>query len=315
VYEKTADLEAFTGDPPAAVKTAGHALAIFKTLADSAPTDVVARRSLAISHLKLGDISGNPSFPNAGDAQGALRSYRSAAAILESLHAENSADAATRRYLGMIYERIGTMLTDMEDFPGALASFRTSLQIRGALAREQRASMEAQRDLGVAHEKIGMVLRRRGEHAAALESAAASLTIFEQLAAADPVSPYAARSVSISLEHYADLLSEAGQTTQAIPVYERIVKIRNRLVTTSPGNVQHPPDLARAESKLGDAHIKLADETRSPAVANQHRRAAHSAYERSLRVWADIRRAGNLKSDDAEQVKQVEEKLRSDPRS
>ena len=100
IYEKIGDLENGSGNVAAAVKSVETSLALFKELAAANPTDVKAQESLAISHVKVGDFLGNSNFPNVGDLSGALESYQSSSALLQSLYAaEQILKCDTRRCL------------------------------------------------------------------------------------------------------------------------------------------------------------------------------------------------------------------------
>jgi hypothetical protein len=109
VLEKTADVLAETNRVPEAVESARRSLAIFREIADANPTDFAAEISVPISHLKLGDILGNPNFVNAGDEAGALENYRAALEIFESLQISDPANAKVRRFIGVMHERMGAM--------------------------------------------------------------------------------------------------------------------------------------------------------------------------------------------------------------
>lgn len=112
--EKLADVQAATGDISAAVPTARRSLAAFAANAAAAPEDARAQRALAISYLKVGDVSGNPNFVNAGNPVAALQSYQSALTIATSLHDGAPEDTDIERLLGVIHERLGTMLLSQE---------------------------------------------------------------------------------------------------------------------------------------------------------------------------------------------------------
>ena len=207
ISEKMCDVQAATGDINGAVESQRRSLSIFKTIADAAPAaDVAARQSLAISHVKLGDVLGNANFTNAGDAAGAMQSYLASAGILESLHAADPANPKTRRLLGLIYERLGTMLEAAGKLDEALETYRKSSAIREPLAADFPTDTDAVRDAAIAHEKIGDVMTARGELQEALESRRKSLEIFQGLVDADPKNAQARLSLAISHLHLGEVL-------------------------------------------------------------------------------------------------------------
>ena len=209
--EKMSEVQSVSGDIAAAVETARSSLRAFREIAEAKRGDAAARRSLAISYLKFGDVLGNPNFANAGDTAGALRNYHSAREILESLLRGAPDDFGLQRLTGVIHERLGTVLLRQGDIAGAQASYETSQRIRQELADRRPDNVEVVRDTAIAHEKIGDVLTRSGQLAAALESRRRSLAIFQRLAEADPQNVQAQQSLAISHMHLGDLLGHPDE--------------------------------------------------------------------------------------------------------
>ncbi|MGI8482243.1 MAG: protein kinase domain-containing protein, partial [Chthoniobacterales bacterium] len=232
IHEKMADGLAASGDTGSALEQARASLAIREKLATDAPNDVEARQALAVSHLKTGDIRGNPNFKNAGDRSGAMQSYRDSLGILQALSATAPSNARTRRLLALIYERIGTMFQDEKVFDQASDSFRKSLSIRESLASDSPNDTDAVRDAAIAHEKIGNVAAATGQLDSALESRAKSLQILQHLVEADPKNAQAQQSLAISHLHMGDLLGGAdtpnlGRSTEALEHYQTAISLLN----------------------------------------------------------------------------------------
>jgi non-specific serine/threonine protein kinase/serine/threonine-protein kinase len=224
ISEKMSDAQSATGDTAGAVESQRRSLSIFKAIADAAPADAEARRSLAISYVKLGDVLGNSNFNNSGDVAGAMQSYRSSAEILETLYAADSANAKTRRLLGLIYERLGTMLEAAGKADEALDAYRKSRAIREPLAADFPTDTDAIRDAAIAHEKIGHVMTARGELQEALESRRKSLKIFQSLVDADPQNAQARQSLAISYLHLGEVFGNPdapnlGRPAEALKYY------------------------------------------------------------------------------------------------
>ncbi|HZH90130.1 MAG TPA: serine/threonine-protein kinase [Pyrinomonadaceae bacterium] len=230
VSEKMCDAQAATGDIAGAVESQRRSLSIFKAIADAAPSNVEARQSLAISYVKLGDVLGNANFNNSGDAAGALRSYRASADILESLHAADPVNPKTRRLLGLIYERLGTMLEAGGKLDEALETYLKSRAIREPLAADFPTDTDAVRDAAIAHEKIGHVMTARGQPREALESRRKSLEIFQRLVDADPKNAQARQSLAISYLHLGEVYGNAdapnlGRPAEALKYYRLALDI------------------------------------------------------------------------------------------
>jgi len=162
--------------------------------------------ALSESYCRLGDLLGNPNFTNAGNAAGALRSYRTAIQILGSVSGAEPADVEVRRLLSVLDERVGTMLESQGEIVAARESYAESQRIREQLAAAHPDNADLLRDVAVAHEKMGNVLTSLGDLASALGHRRTSLGIFQRLAEADARNVQAQRSLAISHIHLGDLL-------------------------------------------------------------------------------------------------------------
>jgi non-specific serine/threonine protein kinase/serine/threonine-protein kinase len=266
VHEKISDLQDGSGEVAEAVQSSQRSLALFKALADAEPADAKAQQSLAICYIKLGDFLGNPNFPNLGDRSGAMRNYRSSEAIWQSLEAASPNGFNTRRFLGLIYERLGGLLETEGNFAEALESYRTSLTIREQLAVENPTNTDTLRDVAIAHEKIGSAMAGTGKLAAALESRRTSLEDFDRLARADPKNVQAQRSLAISYDYMGDLLgnpdaANLGRHEEALKSYQQALKILQS-EETDPGNAETRRFLGHTHERIGAllaAQGKIAD--------------------------------------------------------
>ena len=67
---------AATGDTTASLEQHRLALAVMQALAATAPDDPANLRQLGVAHHKVGNVLGNPNYPNVGDSAGALAEMR-----------------------------------------------------------------------------------------------------------------------------------------------------------------------------------------------------------------------------------------------
>ena len=243
IYEKMGDVLAWSGSIGAGVSAARRSLGFFEALAREAPQDVAKQRSLAISHIKVGDVSGNPSFPNDGNPSEALEHYRVSSAILEDLSKRDPADPRTRRFLGIVHERLGTVLNELGETSQALEAYRRSFAIREALVADQPNNTDARRDAAIASEKIGDVLKVMGDPKGALEGYSKAPAGFESLAAADPENANASRSLSIIQMKMGEGLAGAGRPDEALALYKKALAIREKLSASDPAGLQARRDL------------------------------------------------------------------------
>jgi len=299
VHEKLADLQGWTGDLAGAVESARKSLALFKSLSEADISNLPARQSVAISHIKLGDILGNPRFPNAGDRAGALDQYRISLALWQALHAIDSTNTTTRRYLSMAHERIGNMLQEEKKLAEALESYQQTLVVRESLVTDYPNDANARRDLAVSYEKIADINMLSGDLTSALTHYRKSLEIFDALSAADRNNALASRSVSISYEHMGDVSLRMGDASEASNMYRKALEIRETLSTADPSSVQLRRDLARSYAQLGGAYAAFTSQR------SERLRQSVAAYEKSLSLWLDLRNRGVLKGEDLQEPDKV----------
>ncbi|HKP73831.1 MAG TPA: protein kinase [Pyrinomonadaceae bacterium] len=260
IREKMCDVQAATGDIAKAVESQRASLAIFKSLAEAAPANLEAQQSLAISYIKLGDVSGNPNFPNAGDEAGAMQSYRSASEVLQKLYASDH-DPKARRLLGVIYERVGTMAETGGNVAEALDAYRKSLDIRERLAAEQPTNTDAVRDAAIAYEKIGNVMTATGDVAEALENRRKSLEIFKGLVEVDPKNVQAQQSLALSYIHLGDAFGSPdppnlNRPADALENYRLALEILQTINQSDPNNVETRRELERVRERIADVQAR-----------------------------------------------------------
>lgn len=255
IREKMSDVQAVTGDMAGAVESALSSLSAFKKLAETDPTNVAAQQSLAISYIKVGDVLGNPNFPNNHDPAGSTENYRSSLAILQSLGKSDPNNAKTRRLLGLVHERLGTMHEEQGNVTAARDNYLQSQVIRQSLATASPENADAVRDLAIAHEKVGNAMVALGDFNGALESRRKSLEILNRLAKADPGNVQAQQSLAISYMHLADLLgspdsSNMGHRAEAVKNYSVASDILTGLKKKDPTNTKTTITIERINGLL-----------------------------------------------------------------
>ena len=236
VHEKIADVLTWKGKLDDALTHSLQSREIFESLATRFPDDHQHVMSVAISRVKLGDMLGHPSFPNAGKKAEALEEYQEALAAITPLSDASDSPMRTRRYLALIHERVGTMLSEVNQFDDALIHFETSLTVREQLAALQPANANSRRDVAIAHEKIGDLSLARGDAQNAIRLYEQALVMYRALAKSDPDNTNAVRTLAIGLENLAEALLVAGDTQAARGYFSEIIDIREALVERNPDN-------------------------------------------------------------------------------
>jgi serine/threonine protein kinase len=228
-HERLTDVEAWAGDVPAGVRHAREALAAWRVLSEGRTTEAEGVLPLAVSHIKLGDVLGNPVFPNRGDHSGALAAYQSALRMLEALPAQEHGDVRVRRYVALLHERIGEMHLSGQRYREARDSFGQSLGIREALASANEMNRNMLRDLGVAHEKICNVHLAQGDGRGALPECLKAVSLYQRLYSADPRDTQAIATLALGHRWVHHALAAAGDLPAALVELERSTELLRNL--------------------------------------------------------------------------------------
>ncbi len=205
IYEKTGDVQATLGDPDSALENKTKSLGIYKSLADQFPDDPDRQLAHSISLIKLGDLTGNPNFSNLNDRQEALRLYKSAESVLLPVYSSNPGNTAYIKYMGIVYERMGSVYESEDLLEAAIWCFEESMKLRQKLAENEPMNTEAIRNEAIAYEKMGDVYKHSEELEKSLTHYMEAFRLFAWLADTDPQNSQARQSLAISHIHLGDL--------------------------------------------------------------------------------------------------------------
>jgi non-specific serine/threonine protein kinase/serine/threonine-protein kinase len=251
-HRRLSDVLGWSGDLTSALSHCELSGRLFAAVAAHAAANAGDQLQVAIADIKLGDVLGNPNFPNLKRHAEAEASYSRALVALRNLAAADPADEQVRRYLGLILERIGTMHESAQRWTEATAAYQESFAIRQALASSSPSHVERQRDLAVAFEKLGNAQRFSGDLAASATSYRGALAQFVRLASADPSNAIAARSVAISKEKLAATLSDLGSRDESVALLKAAFGTHQLLASRDVANAQARCDAARLAESIGD---------------------------------------------------------------
>ncbi|MFN8060506.1 MAG: serine/threonine-protein kinase [Vicinamibacterales bacterium] len=249
-YRKLGDVLAWSGDVKAGASHAQASLREYEQLSRLPDAETEDHFQRAVAHIKLGDVSGNESFPNLNDLAGAMKEYDLALALLEPLAASMPTDERLQRYVGLTYERRGQIHESGSAYPAALVEYERSLEIRAALAARNKLHTDIQRDHAIAYEKIGNVLVAQGRLADGIEQYRRSQAMFEALYESDPSNAIAGRSLGISCEKLANALVTAKLNQEAVALLRRSRDLYQTIVSRDPANTQTQRDQARVIARL-----------------------------------------------------------------
>ena len=263
-HRRMADVLAWAGETGDALVESQQSKRLYGELVAGASPSLDDQIEAAIAFVKLGDILGNPNLPNLGRPDEAAVEFDAALAAFRRLEAQAPNDVRVHRFLGLSFERIGTLHETAARWPEAEAAYQQSFEFRRALAAREPTHRNIQRDLAIAYEKLGKVERAIKGPGAGVANLRGALVQFERLAAADPSDANAARTVAVSQEVLALALRDAGARPEARTLLESALGTHRGLATRDGDNAQAKCDSARILEFVGDV---LADEPASRRVA------------------------------------------------
>ena len=283
-HEKMSDVDAWGGKVPDGVAHARSALQEWRSLATAHPESVTLTRAVATSHLKLGDLLGNPHLPNLGEGANAAREYRHALELLHSVSQDSAASWGTRRLLALVHERIGAVMSAEGRHADAIAELVRALELREDLARERSASVDADRDLAVTHQVLCEARRSAGALERALEDCLRAVALYESLRASDSRNAQGIHDLALGRLSLHHVLVERGQPARGLAHLEASVEPLRRLLESDSANAAVGRTLGRTLLAAGEAHARLAYRTGSPAARREHTQRAMRSHEEGERL-------------------------------
>jgi len=265
--EQLADALLWSGRVEDAVERMRDAVSLYAGVVDRDRNRARAVHMDAVGRIKLADMLGHPAFPNLGRASESIELYDAARRSFESLVPGDPSNPATRRYVGLVHERLGTMMLHVGRVADAIERFKESLDVRESLSRDLPSDFDVQRDVGVIHEQLGHAYREAGDDAASLESFGAAVAVYRSLRSTMPDVPQLSYDVAVALE-------ELARIQQAMAERETLAEDRDRI-------------LADARASLEAAASEWDDvAARNLPIPDHHRHRPEQVRE-LLRVLAD----------------------------
>jgi serine/threonine protein kinase len=228
-------------------------------LAREASDDPTLQIELFIAYINLGDVQGNPFYPNIGDAGGALESYRKAQAIADALARAAPADERARRRVWLTHIKIGDMQVFTGDTNGAKESFSRAQANIEELAAAHPENVTLQQDLGSSYDRSGNVLLATGDARAALDSFRRALAIFRELSAKQPANDALRRNVASTHGQIGKAQLRIGALDESLASYRKLVELNRARLADDPANAVTRDDLAGSLGALGVAQAEAGD--------------------------------------------------------
>jgi tetratricopeptide (TPR) repeat protein len=297
---------ASTGATSDALEAQRLALGIMEQLAALAPDDPNNLRQLGVAYHKVGNVLGNPNYPNLGDHASALEQMRKSVATFERASARYPDNAMFKRNLAVARSNSADILVALGRRDEAMAEEALARETYEAQVREDPTNAAARNDLAIAYYKQAEMHDADGRFEEALAAIDRAATIQDQLAAASPESARARGEVATNNGLRGRILAKLGRRAAAQTSLDRAVTLCRELAAANPGNVERKVYVALALIERGDAALVLAG---MPGGGPADRAAARRDYTEAEQIMAALDAAGAIEGTDLDTLRQVRAKL------
>jgi tetratricopeptide (TPR) repeat protein len=178
-------------------------------------------------------------------------------------------DPAGRRLAGAVHNNLGGLLAQKPDFTAADAEFQQAADLYGKLAAEFPSIIDFRREEARARANRGFALSALNKTAEAVREYEAALALREQLLAAQPGVGSNVKEVIGTANDLGRLAREAGKPADALPRYDRSVKVIEKLPADAVDRLTTPGD--RASAYLGRARALAGVGRAAEAVSDWER--------------------------------------------
>ncbi len=230
------------GATPVRERLVKDAIEYLDNLSREAGADRGLLREMATAYDKVGRVQGNSYFPNLGDTEGALRSYRRSLELRERLLARAPHDHELQDEVAKSYAGVGDVLYSKDDLRGALASYEKGVEVRLAGLRAAGDDiLPYQLELVVLYSRIGDVkgmeqYANLGDTAGALASLRQALEILERLQRDHPENSDVNDQLANALTHAGMLACTAGDAASGLAMERRALELVEKLAATNPNS-------------------------------------------------------------------------------
>jgi len=213
--------------------------------------DPKQRLGLASAYGMLGDVAGNPNFPNLGEPRRALQLYEKSLAIVTELHREQPANRELWNARWISLTKVSTARKYLGDAKGAEQSAREALEQAKQMLAAQPKSARAVRAVSSCRLHLIDALLDLGENVEAVSTARLRLQADEELLAADPNDQRSRRFVQMGQRYLARALAAAGSAEEAVTHGQNALRQAEQEMRGSPANGQAALDVAACHEELG----------------------------------------------------------------
>ncbi len=299
-YFRIANVSEMTGDFSGAIDEVRKALPITQRMA-AGTNDPVLADHLAGSYYYMAGLLGQT-----GDPLGALENYRQAASIRQAALQADPTNVFLNTHLAADYAGMAKSMQRRGDLVQAIQIQGQAVETLEQISRAYPNNATLREYGAEAINRLATFRENHGDAAAALEAYRHAHQIFLELRTADPGNHLAKSNFAFSDNGIAESLVVLGKPAAAVKVYREAATTFEAMSPGASINRYIRTGLAAAYSGLGDAFSALAAQPRtSPDQARDHWREARAWYEKSIAVWTDKDKRGELESDERDESRLV----------
>ena len=232
-----------------------------------------------------------------GNLATALANYRHSASIRDAALQVKPESVPLRAHLAADDAGIAKCLELSHVFQQAIEMQSKASAILDDVAQSNPQNATLSEYLGEGLNRLATYRNEQGDAAAALDTYRKAHGIFGELMKADPKNRLAKSNFGFSNDGIASSLMALGRPAEAAKVFQESISTFEEMSPRTEGSRYPRSGLAEAYSGLGDADALLA--TGKGLSEDQRRECwtqAHAAYQKSLALWNDKEKRGELES-------------------
>ncbi len=248
IFDFNEALEPVPGSTAARKLVVAKAIEYLDGLLRQQPGDRALLAELADAYLRVGDVQGDPSRPNLGDAAGALDSYGHALEIYERL-AAGDPSAGNRSGLAAAHRAVGWQLWARGEAREARSHFEEAIRLYAAALAADPGNPKFRQSTADCQYLLGQVELRQGHLTSAAAEFARALRLYDSILAGEPKDPAARRGRAIS---YMKLGDTQPTAEQALAWYRKAASALDDLAADRSARADAPRLAALAALRIAE---------------------------------------------------------------
>ncbi|MGC4049614.1 MAG: protein kinase [Paludibaculum sp.] len=224
----------------------------WEKICQAEPTNIDHQRQRMLAYSHLGDVKGNPNYPNLGDKAGALAAFRKMMEIARELHTGNPADQGSLFDYGMATMR--TAALPAQSVEEQVVLFRQASELLDQASKNSPANINIVVNRAALHEQLGDVLLGAGRTREADHEFLVSHQLAEQHLA--EMLPFYRIYITTGRK-LAESAAGRGESEAALRYANQAVAVAEKQSTVSGAGVPQRALAPRAYSGLASTYDKL----------------------------------------------------------